>query len=55
MAAGLSFVAGAAAYFVLSLANQKAKSLSIHKPHCGSNKKFKEFLISGAVLAGIKK
>lgn len=46
VATGLRFVAGAVAYFVLSLAKQKAKSLSIYKPHCGSNKKFKEFLVN---------
>lgn len=43
---GLSFVAGAVAYFVLRLAKQTVKSLSIYKPRCGSNKKFKEFLIN---------
>lgn len=55
VATSLSFVARAVAYFVLRAGKQKVKNFRRHKPHCGSNKKFKEFLINWVVLTGIEK
>lgn len=55
VATGLSFVAGAVAYFVLRAGKQKVKNFRRYNLHCGSKKKFKEFLMSWVVLTGIEK